>query len=154
MIENLTFPTGFKDEKFYDHYKNECRGGVKIRLLAMHHLQQGKPLSDVSTFIGDSDQIIYEWLNWYRKGGLPFLQTKSFNRGRKKKLSADQETALKKEILHLKESRYGGKITGNEIKHIIKARWGIQFATGSIYTVLRRLDLLTLMKSNYKQYES
>jgi transposase len=154
MIEQLTLPIGFKDEKFYDHYKNERRGSVKIRLLAMHHLQQGLPLSDVSGFIGDTDQSIREWVNWYVKGGLPYLQSKSFNRGRKKKLSPDQEAALKEEILKLKKARYGGKITGNDIRCLIKSIWGIHFATGSVYTVLRRLNLLSLTKGSYTKEES
>lgn len=151
MIEQLTLPSGFKNEKFYDHYKNERRGLIKIRFLAMHHLQQGRSLSDVSAFIGDTDQSIREWVNWYIKGGLHSLQSKSFNRGRKKKLSPDQEMALKGEILKLKEARFGGKVTGNDIRHLIERIWGVRFATGSIYIVLRRLNLLSLMKSTYKR---
>lgn len=116
----------------------------------MHHLQQGHSLSDVSAFIGDTDQSLKEWLNWYVKGGLPYLQAKSFNRGRKKKLSPDQEIALKEEILKLKAARLGGKVTGNEIRRHIKYLWGIQFATGSVYTVLKRLGLLSLTKRSYK----
>ena len=80
MIEKVTLPQGFKNEKFYDHYKNEQRGAAKIRLLAMHHLQQGHSLSDISAFIGDTDQSVREWVNWYRKGGLSFLQSNSLNR--------------------------------------------------------------------------
>ena len=153
MLKQLTFPKGFKDEKFFDHYKNERRGPVKIRLLAMHHLQQGHPLSDVSAFIGDTDQSLREWVNWYIKGGLPYLQSKSFNRGRKKKLSPEQEVALKEEILKLKAARFGGKVTGNEIRRHIKSLWGIHFATGSVYTVLKRLGLLSLTKRSYKRLE-
>ena len=107
MIEKITLPRGFKDEKFYDYYKNERRGAIKIRLLAMHHLQQGLSLSDVSAFIGDTDQSIREWVNWYVKGGVPYLQSKSFNRGRKKKLSPEQESALKDDILKLQATRFG-----------------------------------------------
>lgn len=154
MIEQLKFPTGFKNEKFYDHYKNERRGLVKIRFLAMHHLQQGHSLSDVSTFIGDTDQVVQEWINWYVEGGLSYLQSKSFNRGRKKKLSSAQEAALKEEILKLLVARSGGKVTGNEIRRHIKNLWGVHFATGSIYTVLRRLNLLSLIKGPYKNEDS
>ncbi|MBA3813813.1 MAG: hypothetical protein H0X26_04895 [Alphaproteobacteria bacterium] len=154
MIEKLTLPRGFKNENFYDHYKNERRGPVKIRLLAMHHLQQGYSLSDVSGFIGDTDHSIKEWVNWYVKGGMPYLQTKSFNRGRKKKLSPDQEAALEGEILKLKAARFNGKVTGNEIRHHIISTWGIHFAIGSVYTVLRRLNLLSLMKGAYKKKRS
>ena len=154
MREQLTFPTGFKDENFYDHYKNERRGFIKIRLLAMHHLQQGHSLSDVSTFIADTDQSVREWVNWYGKGGLTYLQSKSFNRGRKKKLSPDQEAALKEEILKLQAASLGGRVTGNEIREHIKNIWGIHFATGSVYTVLRRLNLLSLIKRPYKKLKS
>lgn len=154
MIEKLTLPTSFKNEKFYDYYKNERRGPAKIRLLAMHHLQQGHSLSDVSAFIGDTDQSIREWVNWYVKGGLPYLQSKSFNRGRKKKLSSHQEVALKEEILKLKEARFGGKVTGNDVRCLIKSIWGIHFATGSIYTVLRRLNLLALTKNSSRKNDT
>lgn len=151
MIENVTLPIGFKDENFYDHYKSERRGLVKIRLLAMHHLQQGYSLSDVSRFIGDTDQSVKEWVNWYGKGGLSYLQSKSFNRGRRKKLSPDQEAVLKEEVIKLQASRYGGKITGNEIRQHINMLWGIHFATGSVYTVLKRLNLFPLKKHLQKK---
>jgi transposase len=146
MIEKLALPIGFKDENFYDHYKSERRGLVKIRLLAMHHLQQGYSLAEVSRFIGDTDQSVKEWVNWYRKGGLSYLQSKSFNRGRRKKLSSEQEAALKEEILKLQAMHFNGKVTGNEIRKHISTLWGIHFATGSVYTVLKRLNLFPLKK--------
>lgn len=153
MIEPLRLPKRFKNEKFYDHYKNEQRGPVKIRLLAMHHLQQGHSLSEVSTFIVDTDQRVKEWVNWYVKGGLPHLRSQSFNRGRKKKLSPDQEAALKDEILKLQAVCLGGKVTGNEIRKHLISKWGIHYATGSVYTVLRRLNLFPLKKTPYKKRE-
>lgn len=146
MIEKFIFPKGFKDEKFYDHYKNERRGLIKIRLLAMYQLQQGHSLADVSQFIGDTDQSIKEWVSWYAKGGLSNLLSKSFTRGRRKKLSAEQEKALKDEIHKLQAARFKGKVTGNEIRSHIKSLWGIHFATGSVYTVLKRLNLFPLKK--------
>lgn len=145
-MNQLTLPIGFKDENFYDHYKSEQRGPVKIRLLAMHHLQQGKSLSTVSRFIGDTDQTVREWVSWYEQGGMAFLQSKSFNRGRKRKLSPAQEIALQKEIIKLQSVRSSRKVTGNEVRKHIQSIWGIDFATGSIYTVLKRLNLYSARK--------
>lgn len=146
MIKQLTLPPGFKNENFYDRYKNEQRGNVKIRLLAMYHLQQGQSLSAISTFIGDTDQTIREWINWYEAGGMASLQSKSFNRGRRKKLSPNQEASLKEEIIKLQSVYPNKKVTGNEIRRHIQNIWGIQFAPGSVYTVLKRLNLCPLKK--------
>jgi transposase len=152
MLEKLKLPIGFKDENFFDRYKTERRGLIKIRFLAMHHLQQGYSLADVSRFIGDTDQSIREWLHWYAKGGIAYLQSKSFHRGRRKKLTSEQEIALKEEVLKLQEARYNGKVTGNEIRQHINTLWGVHFATGSIYTVLKRLNLFPLKKLPKEQH--
>lgn len=138
MVKNASFPAGFLAEDFYNPYKNERRGPIKIRLLAMHHLQKGKSLTDVSSFIGEGQETIKQWITWYEQGGMTDLRSKTVNRGRKKKLSPEQESALRGEIIKLQSTR-NRKVTGDDIRKHIKKLWGVQFSTGSIYTVLKRL---------------
>ena len=74
-----------------------------------------------------------------KRGGLPRCPT---NRGRKSLLTLAQEASLREEVIKLQDARSGGRITGEDITKHIENLWGVRFAEGSIYTVLKRLDLV------------
>lgn len=142
MSRRLKLSESFKKEDFYTAYRKEKKGYAKIRLLAMCHLQRCYSTSKVAQMVGYPRQTIWEWVQWYEKEGLTRLQTRPQNRGRKTKLTAEQEENLKSEVVKLQETRSGGRITGEEISTHIANVWGVHFAPGSIYTVLKRLDLV------------
>lgn len=142
MSGQLDLSDAFKKEDFYKPYRRERKGYAKIRLLAMHHLQRGFSTQAVAQMVGYPRQTIWEWIQWYEKGRLPRLQSRPHNRGRKSKLSPDQEAKLKDEIAKIQNDRSGGRITGEEISQHIEKVWGVRFAPGSIYVVLKRLDLV------------
>jgi transposase len=142
MSGRLKLTSEFKKEDFYNFYRKERKGYAKIRLLAMHHLQRGLSTEEVAKIVGYPRQTIWEWIQWYEKGGLPRLQSRPHNRGRQAMLTPDQEASLKDEVVKLQEARLGGRITGKDINQHIENLWGIHFAKGSIYTVLKRLDLV------------
>ena len=142
MSGRLKLTSEFKKEDFYSFYRKECKGYAKIRLLAMHHLQRGLSTEEVAKIVGYPRQTIWEWIQWYEKGGLSRLQSRPNNRGRQAMLTPDQEASLKDEVVKLQEARLGRRITGKDINQHIENLWGIHFAKGSIYTVLKRLDLV------------
>ena len=142
MSGRLQLSSKFKKEDFYSSYRKERNGYAKIRLLAMHHLQHGLSTAKVSEIVGYPRQTVWEWIQWYNEGGLDRLQARPLNRGRKKNLSDQQEAMLKDEILKLQEARSWGRVNGEEIQKHIEKQWNVHFAKGSIYSVLRRLDLV------------
>lgn len=142
MSRRLELSEGFKNADFYKFYRKERKGYAKIRLLAMHHVQRGHSTQRVAQMVGYPRQTIWEWIQWYEGGGMARLQSRPHNRGRRTKLTPDQEAKLKDEVAKLQEARSGGRITGEEITQHIEKAWGVSFAPGSIYTVLKRLDLV------------
>jgi len=142
MSGRLNLSPEFMKEDFYRFYRKERKGYAKIRLLAMHHLQRGLTTKDIANIVGYPRQTIWEWVQWYEKGGLPRLQARPTNRGRKSLLTPAQEMFLKEEVIKLQDARSGGKVTGEDINKHIETLWGVRFAEGSIYTVLKRLELV------------
>lgn len=138
----LNLSPEFMKEDFYHFYRKERKGYAKIRLLAMHHLQRGLTTKDTAKIVGYPRQTIWEWVQWYEKEGLPRLQARPTNRGRKSLLTPSQEISLREEVIKLQDTRSGGRVTGEDINKHIEALWGVRFAEGSIYTVLKRLDLV------------
>lgn len=150
MSGRLNLTPEFKREDFYSFYRKERKGYAKIRLLAMHHLQRGLSTENVAKIVGYPRQTIWEWVQWYNEEGLPKLQARPSNRGRKTKLTPEQEASLKGELTKLQDARSGGKVTGADISKHIEKLWGVHFAQGSIYTVLKRLDLVWITgRSNH-----
>lgn len=142
MSRSVKLPPEFQDYDFMSLYRKEAKGYSKVRLLAMHHMQRGLQPSEVSKIVGYPRQTIWEWLQWFKSGGISRLQSSPHNRGRKSKLTAEQEELLKDEIIKLQELRTGGRVNGADITEHIKNLWGIQYAPGSIYTLLSRLKLV------------
>jgi|TARA_B100001964_G_C14135543_1_gene554969 transposase len=142
MPKSLNLPLDFQAHNFMKLYRKEPRGYVKVRLLAMHHLQRGLGTTQVSSIVAYPRQTIWEWVQWYKDGGLIRLQSSPQNRGRKSKLTQEQEASLSEEICKLQDARSGGRINGVNITNHIESHWGVRYAPGSIYTLLRRLNIV------------
>ena len=142
MSRRFSLSNTFKAQDFYRHYRHESKGYAKIRFLAMHHIQEGKSTVEVGQIVGYPRQTIWEWIRWFDSGGIERLSSSPTNRGRKSKLSKAQESELKDKIPQLQEQRSGGRINGEDIRKYIKDTWKVEYAPGSIYTVLRRIDLV------------
>lgn len=142
MSEKLVLPKGFSNHDFMSRYRRESHGPSKIRLLALHHLQQGKSTQEVSNILGYPRQTIWEWLQWFKKGGLERICSKPVGRGRKHKLTDSQREQLYEAVPELQEQLSGGRLKANDIRIWIEKKWGVKYAHGSIYPVLRRLKLV------------
>ena len=61
---------------FLGLYRCELNARGKIRLLALHHLQQGKTIQEVSIILCVTRKTIYSWLSWYQGFGTSRLLSK------------------------------------------------------------------------------
>ncbi len=134
-------PEQLKQQDFLSFYHHETNGRSKIRLLALHHLQQGRKLQDVADLVAFPRQTIWEWVRWYQEEGIERLCSRPKNRGRKRKLSKRQESLLPDIVETLQKERPGGKLTADDINDYLQKEWDISYAPGSLYTVLHRLKL-------------
>ena len=125
---------------FLGLYRCELNARGKIRLLALHHLQQGKTIQEVSIILCVTRKTIYSWLSWYQGSGINRLLSKPEGRGRKRKTQLPK-SEIQSGIEKLQENRTGGRIIGNDIIDWIYQTYGVRYSNGHIYNLLHSLGL-------------
>lgn len=127
-------------QEFLKLHRREKNARGKIRLLALHHLQQGSSISNVCRILCVTSRTIYSWLSWYKSGGLPRLLSKPMGRGSKKKarISANE---LQAGISKLQDSRNGGRVIADDIIDWIDSVYGVRYSKGHIYNLLKNAGI-------------
>jgi transposase len=120
--------------------KKEKHPVIRVRLIAMAQLKNGKSIGEVAKAIGYERHSVGTWYRRYKEKGLEGL-TDLPRPGREPKMSRDQEQEFIKEIENLQDTRSGGRITGNDIRILAKENFGADYAEDTIYTVLKRLKV-------------
>jgi transposase len=127
-------------QDFLSLYKREANARGKIRLLALHHLQQGKQIQEVGQILCITRKTIYSWLLWYQNSGIDRLLSKTQGRGCKKLVQLPKEE-IQAGIEKLQEDRGGGRIIGEDIIEWIYQTYGVRYSKGHIYNLLHSLGL-------------
>lgn len=127
-------------QDFLKSYRNEQNARGKLRLLALHHLQQGEQIQEVGKILCVTRKTIYGWLSWYEEGGTGRLLSKVKGRGCKKRVNLPKDE-VQSGIMKLQEDRNGGRITGNDIIEWIYRTYGTKYSCGHIYNLLDSLGI-------------
>jgi transposase len=151
MTKTTTLPV-LAGQDFIGLYRTESNARGKVRLLALHHLQQGKQIKEVSQILCVTRKTIYSWLSWYQDSGSDRLLAKPEGRGSKKKVHLTQ-AEIQSGIERLQEERSGGRIIGSDIIEWIYKTYGIRYSKGHIYNLLHSLGLtwITVRSKHPKQ---
>jgi len=120
-------PEGFDKYDFRELMKEDSNKRNSIRLLAMHHFQQGKSVLLVSEMVQHHYQTVSRWLCRFKKSGLSGL-LESPRSGAPRKLNVSDEKWIQEAISKLAKSKTGGYITGKELQDILleKERVSVQ----------------------------
>ncbi len=86
-------------------------------------------------------KTVSEWLVRHISEGIAGLTDKP-GRGRKSKLSAEEELVLKKIVLRQILEREGGRLKGTEIVEILKVRFGADYTLSGVYDLPARLNIV------------
>jgi len=122
---------------FFQLSTKEPHPRVRIRLLALGHLQSGKGKTEISDMFQISFPSLRKWLLRFIKHGIPGLQ-EGHRSGRKKKLSLEQEEEFRRQVEALQEAREGGRIRGQDIQILLREKFCADYALPSVYDVLAR----------------
>lgn len=122
---------------FFQLAKREPHPKMRIRLLALGNLREGKTKSEVVDMFRIAFPTLREWLLRFIEGGVEGLQNKS-GRGRKRKLPIEREEEFKQELENLQKNREGGRIRGQDIQVLLKEKFCVDHALPSVYHVLER----------------
>lgn len=119
-------------------YQNEKHAQRRIRLLALWHLRQGKPIQEVVESIGTPYRVIQRWVAWYRQGGLEAVMQRVSGhgaRGSEAYLTPLQQKALVTRVA------LGNFRTVWAVVHWAQARWGIRYSYEGMRSLMKRHQL-------------
>ena len=139
MGRPLNLPSDFHEHEFLLLMKKEPHPRNKFRLLAMHHLQQGKDLKGVADIVQAHWKTVQSWLRRFRESGFSGL-FESPRSGAPQKITADAENWLEEKVKALSEARTGGYITGQQLQHLLAEQYGINCTLKTVYNTLHRLN--------------
>lgn len=122
---------------FFQLAKREPHPRVRIQLLALGHLQSGKTKTDVVNMFRITFPTLRAWMLRFIAEGINGLKLQQ-GRGRKRKLSVEQEELFKRQVEELQKNRKGGRIRGQDIQILLKEKFCVDHALPSVYHVLER----------------
>ncbi|MBM2820218.1 MAG: hypothetical protein HW410_1901 [Nitrosarchaeum sp.] len=129
------------DYDFKSIYKEERNSRIKIKLQALHHLQTGKLLKDVSEIVLYDEKSVREWVYAFEAFNYEGLIEKE-GRGQKPRLMPDKEESFKKAIDDLHESRNGGRIIAVDIQKLLLDEFDCNYSLSGVYTLLDRINIV------------
>ncbi len=136
-----TLPDGFNSQNFEKSYKNESNPRTRIRLLALMHLQAGKTYTEIGQMFKVRRQTVSCWLQNFIKKGLEGLKDAPRS-GANTKLLPGSELCFLQAVIELQEKREGGRVTGRDVREMLRDRFGAEYTLSGTYDLLKRLDLV------------
>src|SRR5512142_1543101 len=125
---------------FFRLAKKEPRPRTRIRLLALGNLESGKTKTEVAAMFQVSFPTLRTWLVRFIAEGVKGLQDRG-GKGRKRKLSSEQEEDFRQRVEELQENREGGRVRGQDVQLLLKEKFCVDHALPSVYHVLERCGL-------------
>jgi transposase len=120
--------------------RREWDGRVRMRLLALAHLQEGRGPREVGRMLKVHEKTVLKWLRRFRAGGVEGMAEQP-GRGAKRRLKAEQEPHLKALLAQAQAKRSGGRLTGEAIQALMAAHFGVEYSLSGVYVVLHRAGL-------------
>lgn len=125
---------------FFQFARRESDPRVRIRLLALGHLQSEKTKTDVVGMFRITFPTLRTWMLRFIAEGIEGLKSRR-GRGRKRKPSAEQEESFSQQVEELQQNREGGRVRGQDIQVLLKERFCVDHALPTVYHVLERCGL-------------
>lgn len=129
-----------KSPDFWKLSKKERDPRIRIRLIAMAHLTDGKTMGETGGMLGIERHSIGKWYKRFHNWGLCGLEDLPKS-GRPTKIAREDEIRFIQKIVDLQGSKNGGRITGFDIQKMAFEEFGADYADDSIYLVMKRLNM-------------
>ncbi len=140
MPTAVTMPPELREPDFATLVRQELDARVRIRLLALWHLQEGKTPREVGAMLKVHEKTVLRWLRRFRASGIAGLAEQP-GRGAKRRLGVEQEPELKALIDRAQAQRSGGSLTGEEIRSLVAEQFGVTYSLNGLYNLLHRAGL-------------
>lgn len=141
MEKTSDLVTKIQEFDFKLEYKNERNPVIKIKFLALHHLQSGMLLKDVANVILYDESAIRRWIRSFIDFDYEGLIERE-GRVSKPRLPCEQEEIFKIELDLLHEEKNGGRITVDDIQLLLLNKFDCNYSRSGIYTLLDRINIV------------
>lgn len=126
---------------FLSSYKVEQNPYIKVKLQALHHLQNGKAISFVSEVVLYDEKTIKSWLYNFVLYDYEGLLIKE-GRGRKPRLPKENEEEFIDKLQEMEDERNGGRITAYDIQSLLFEQFDCNYSISGVYSLLDRLNIV------------
>ena len=126
---------------FKKYIRNEPSGEVKMRLLGLYHVQEGKSCRTTAQMLKVNEKSVQNWVKRFAVGGLEGLQHQP-GQGCKKRFNKQDLPQIKAGILALQKTKQGGRVRGEDIKQYLLDQWNIQYKRSAVYALLSQLSIV------------
>jgi transposase len=143
---------GYSPESIKALFNSDDRYKIGMRLYAVYQVSLGQPSRKLEDFYNTSFKQITNWVHRFEREGLDGLRDKP-GRGRRSRLSADQQDRLSKLIMDESPVDYGFNTdtwTGPILIEWIKSQFDIVFKKAQIYNILRKNGFKKWLINNTK----
>ena len=114
MPRPRSLPNSFYDENFKILAKKQTHHRVKIRLMAMHHIQQGHTYAHTAKTYLVNINAVNQWIARYKKEGVKGLNEKP-HLGRNGLFAKQSLTTIFDSIVKMNKDKQGGRVRLIEI---------------------------------------
>ena len=140
MTRPLNITSEFYKEDFLSAAKSTKDKRHYQRLLALHHVQQGKAQNSVCHLLGVAKSSVQIWMKKYKNGGIDALKQSAIP-GRTRKLSLDKLEEFAKEFISNQESLSGGRLMATDAQSLLKEKYSCNYKISSVYHLLHEVGL-------------
>ena len=126
---------------FKSEYKRERNPLIKVKFLALHHLQSGKLLKDVADIILYDEQAVRSWIRRFVEFDYEGLIEKE-GRGQKPRLPQEKEEEFKDALDKLHEKKSGGRVSVEDMQKLLTEKFDCNYSRSGVYTLLDRINIV------------
>ena len=140
MARPLNITGEFYKEDFLSPAKITNNKKYYQRLLALHHVQQGKPQNAVCHLLGVAKSSVQIWIKKYKDGGIDALKQAEIP-GRNRKLSADKLDKFAHELISNQKFLSSGRLMAADAQALLKEKYSCHYKISSVYHLLHEAGL-------------
>lgn len=126
---------------FLASYKVERDPRIKIKLLALCHLQNGKTIQEVSEITLYNTKSVKSWLDDFIEFDYESLIERE-GRGRKPRLAPEDEEKFKDALCTIQDNKKSGSVGATEVRTLLADQFDCCYSQSGTYALLDRLNLV------------
>ncbi len=139
-------------ERLNDLYAKEQNAKAKLRLLAAIRRKKGDSIDDVACALEKSRRTVHGWLTRFQERGVKAKRDEKRS-GRPSYLTTSQLQSLRRELLKGPPHDPAGLWLMNDIKQLLKKKYGVSYCRENVFKTLKRLGL-SFQKPRPRHYKA